>query len=162
MSSGSYFQRIIGEKYELVSNSKVNRVILCTGKVYYDLLQTRTEQSINDVAIIRVEQLYPWPKETLKKELGKYKNADVVWCQEEPANMGAWTFLDRRLEYALEEINIKAKRPIFAGRSSAASPATGLMKIHLKEQNKLIMHALKTPINKIPKPFVRNSNVATE
>ena len=162
MSSGSYFQRVIGEKHELVSNSRVNRVILCTGKVYYDLLQTRTEQSINDVAIIRIEQLYPWPKETLKKELVKYKNADVVWCQEEPANMGAWTFLDRRLEYALEEINIKAKRPIFAGRSSAASPATGLMKIHLKEQNELIMHALKTPINKIPKPFVRNSNVATE
>ena len=111
---------------------------------------------------MRLEQLYPWPKETLKKELIKYKNAEVVWCQEEPANMGAWTFLDRRLEYALEEIDVKSKRPFYAGRPSAASPATGLMKIHLKEQNELIIHALTTPLEEIPKPFARRSGSITK
>ena len=162
MDSGSYFQRVIGEKNDLIPNSKIRRVILCTGKVYYDLLQVRNEKSIEDVAIVRLEQLYPWPKETLKKELIKYKNAEVVWCQEEPANMGAWTFLDRRLEYALEEIDVKSKRPFYAGRPSAASPATGLMKIHLKEQNELIMHALTTPLEEIPKPFARRSDSITK
>ena len=162
MDSGSYFQRVIGEKNDLIPNSKIRRVILCTGKVYYDLLQVRNEKSIEDVAIVRLEQLYPWPKETLKKELIKYKNAEVVWCQEEPANMGAWTFLDRRLEYALEEIDVKSKRPFYAGRPSAASPATGLMKIHLKEQNELIIHALTTPLEEIPKPFARRSGSITK
>ncbi|MEE2705311.1 MAG: 2-oxoglutarate dehydrogenase E1 component [Pseudomonadota bacterium] len=162
MDPGSFFQRVIGEQKKLVSNSQVRRVILCTGKIYYDLVQVREKESIKDVAIVRLEQLYPWPKETLKKELVKYKNAEVVWCQEEPANMGAWTFLDRRLEYALEEIDVKSKRPFYAGRPSAASPATGLMKIHLKEQNELIMHALTSSLEEIPKPFARRSDSITK
>ena len=99
---------------------------------------------------MRIEQLYPWPKETLANELKKYKNAEVVWCQEEPANMGSWTFVDRRLEYALDDIDIKAKRPVYAGRMPSASPATGLMKVHVDEQNRLVNWALSTPIEEIP------------
>ncbi len=152
------FQRVIGE-HAKQDPAKVRRVVLCTGKVYYDLLQTREDKNIDDVAIIRIEQLYPWPKETLAKELAKYKNAEIVWCQEEPANMGAWTFVDRRIEYALEDLDIKTKRPIYAGRSPAASPATGLMKTHVKEQNQLVEWALITPAAQIPQPFRRIAKV---
>ncbi len=159
LSSNGKFQRVIGETGKLVADAKVRRVVVCTGKVYYDLLQTREDKNIDDVAILRVEQLYPWPKETLVKEIAKYKNAEVVWCQEEPANMGAWTFVDRRLEYALEDLDIKSKRPVFAGRSPAASPATGLMKIHVKEQNQLVEWALNTPLAQIPQPFRRVTKI---
>ncbi len=152
------FQRVIGE-HAKQDPAKVRRVVLCTGKVYYDLLQAREDKNVDDVAIIRVEQLYPWPKETLAKELAKYKNAEVVWCQEEPANMGAWTFVDRRIEYALEGLDVKSKRPIYAGRATAASPATGLMKTHVKEQNQLVEWALTTPAAQIPQPFRRVAKI---
>ena len=149
------FQRVIGETGTLAAPAKVRRVVLCSGKIYYDLLQSREDRGLDDVAIVRVEQLYPWPKETIAREIAKYKNAEVVWCQEEPANMGSWTFVDRRLEYALEEANIKAKRPVYAGRAPAASPATGLMKIHVREQNQVVEWALVTPLTEIPQPFRR-------
>ena len=155
MTGNTSFQRIYGETGKLVAADKVRRIVVCTGKVYYDLLQAREDKKIDDVAIIRVEQLYPWPKETLAREFAKYKNAEVVWCQEEPANMGSWTFVDRRLEYALEDANVKAKRPCYAGRPPAASPATGLMKIHVREQNQLCEWALNTPLDQIPQPFRR-------
>ncbi len=158
----SQFQRVIGETEKLVAAAKVQRVVLCSGKVYYDLLQAREDAGIKDVAILRVEQLYPWPKETLQEELKKYKNADVVWCQEEPANMGSWTFVDRRIEFALDGIDIKATRPVYAGRMPAASPATGLMKVHVREQNQLVEWALKTPIDEIPQPFRRVTKLAAE
>ncbi|MDG2320519.1 MAG: 2-oxoglutarate dehydrogenase E1 component [Rhodospirillaceae bacterium] len=162
MNATSQFQRVIGETEKLVANTKVRRIVLCAGKVYFDLLQAREGAGINDVAIIRVEQLYPWPKETLGKILGKYKNAEVVWCQEEPANMGSWTFVDRRIEYMLEDIDIKAKRPVYAGRLPAASPATGLMKVHVNEQNNLVNWALNTPLDEIPQPFKRLTKLAAE
>ena len=159
LGPNSKFQRVIGETGKITVPAKVRRVVLCTGKVYYDLLQTREDKGIEDVAIVRVEQLYPWPKETLAKELAKYKNAEVVWCQEEPANMGAWTFVDRRLEYALEGLDVKSKRPVFAGRSPAASPATGLMRTHVKEQNQIVEWALNTPADQIPQPFRRVTKI---
>lgn len=162
MNTNSQFLRVIGETEKIAAASKVRRVVMCTGKVYYDLLQAREDADIKDVAIIRVEQLYPWPKDTIKAELKKYKNAEVVWCQEEPANMGCWTFVDRRIEYALEEIDIKAKRPVYAGRMPAASPATGLMKVHVKEQNQLVEWALNTPLDDIPQPFRRRTKLAAE
>jgi len=162
MNASSQFQRVIGETKKLTANSKVHRVVLCTGKVYFDLLHMREELGIDDVAIVRIEQLYPWPKETLQTELSKYKNADVVWCQEEPANMGSWTFVDRRIEYALNDSKIKAKRPVYAGRLPAASPATGLMKIHMAEQNQLVKWALNTPLDEIPRPFQRATKLTAE
>ncbi len=155
MGPNTSFQRVIGETGKIAAPAKVRRVVLCSGKVYYDLLQAREDKNIDDVAIVRVEQLYPWPKDTIARELAKYKNAEVVWCQEEPANMGSWTFVDRRLEYALEDIDIKAKRPFYAGRMPAASPATGLMKVHVREQNQLVEWALVTPLAQIPQPFKR-------
>ena len=136
------FQTVIPENKEL-KNDKVKRVLVCSGKVYYDLAKKREENGANDVAILRVEQLYPFPFRTLEKELQGYRKAEVVWCQEEPYNMGAWHFVDRRIEQVLGAIGIAAKRPRYVGRPEAASPATGLYKRHNQEQAKLVDEALK-------------------
>ena len=123
--------------------AKVKRVVLCSGKVYYDLAAARDERKIKDVAIVRVEQLYPFPVKSLKAELQKYPNAEVVWCQEEPENMGAWRFVDRKLENVMADTpKLKANRPRYVGRPEAASTATGLMKRHVVEQAKLVDEAL--------------------
>ncbi len=143
-TEGSTFHRFLwdDDHDDLVKADKIKRIILCTGKVYYDLLAERRERKIKDVMILRVEQLYPFPKNALTEELKPYKNADVVWCQEEPENQGYWTFVDRRIEEVLEGADIKAKRPIYVGREAAAAPATGLMSRHKAQQEKLVDEAL--------------------
>jgi len=120
----------------------VKRVVLCSGKVYYDLLAQRREQGIGNVALVRLEQLYPFPKLSLPKTLAPYRNAEVVWCQEEPENMGAWRFADRRIEEVLGALGGAATRPRYVGRRAAASPATGLAKTHAAEQAALVTAAL--------------------
>jgi 2-oxoglutarate dehydrogenase E1 component len=142
ITNGSSFHTVLPEIDKLVAPAKVKRVVICTGKVYYDLLAERREKRINDVAIIRLEQIYPFPTITLPKVLAPYKNAEVVWCQEEPENMGAWSFVDRRIEKVLAEIKVKAQRPRYVGRIEAASPATGLAKVHAAEQAALVSEAL--------------------
>ena len=139
---GSAFQYVIPETDAIAPEAEVKRVVLCTGKVYYDLLQERRDKGITDVAIVRVEQMHPFPKNSLTKALSPYRNAEVVWCQEEPENMGAWTFMDRRIEKVLKEIGGKAQRPEFVGREEAASPATGLAKMHAAQQEALVRAAL--------------------
>ncbi len=142
-TNGQTFHRVLYEDgVTLVEPKKVRRVVLCSGKVYYDLHADRENRGLKDVAIVRLEQLYPFPAKALAEELSKYPNADVVWCQEEPENMGAWTFVDRRIEKVLAEIKHKTKRPVYAGRAEAASPATGLLKRHNQEQAKLLEDAL--------------------
>ena len=116
--------------------------MLCSGKVYYDLLAQRREQGINDVALVRLEQLYPFPEVSLPQVLAPYRKAEVVWCQEEPENMGAWHFVDRRIEKVLAALDGAAKRPRYVGRHAAASPATGLAKTHAAEQAALVTAAL--------------------
>ena len=98
--------------------------------------------NVSNVALVRMEQLYPFPNMSLAKELKKYPNADLVWCQEEPKNMGAWTYLDRRLEELLSTLTVRAKRPIYAGRPEAASPATGSFGQHTREQKALVKEAI--------------------
>ena len=137
------FRYVIPEVDALVPEEKVQRVVICTGKVYYDLLQQRRDSKVQDVAILRLEQMYPFPRVSLGRALAPYRNADVVWCQEEPENMGAWTFVDRRIEAVLREINHKAQRPIYVGRAEAASPATGLAKVHQQQQETLVREALR-------------------
>lgn len=139
---GSRFQVVIPETDELVAPEKVRRVVICTGKVYYDLLQERRDKGVKDVAIIRMEQLYPFPRISLPKVLAPYTQADVVWCQEEPENMGGWTFVDRKIEEVLTQVGGKARRPGFVGRATAASPATGLAKVHAQQQEALVRQAL--------------------
>jgi 2-oxoglutarate dehydrogenase E1 component len=142
MAADKTFHRLLPEAGQLVPDAKVRRVVLCSGKVYYDLLEEREKRGIKDVALIRVEQLYPFPKRTIEKELQRYANADVVWCQEEPRNMGAWTFVEHRIEDALTAVKVAAKRPRYVGRPEAASPATGLYKRHNLEQARLVDDAL--------------------
>lgn len=139
---GSAFRYVIPEIDAIAPEEDVKRVVLCTGKVYYDLLQERRDRGVKDVAIIRVEQLHPFPKASLAQALAPYRKAEVVWCQEEPGNMGAWTYMDRRLEGVLKTLDIKAKRPDYIGREDAASPATGLARIHQQQQETLVREAL--------------------
>ena len=139
---GSSFRRILAETDQLAADAKVRRVVLCSGKVYFDLVAERRKRKIDDIAIMRIEQLYPFPFTRLGVRLAQYPNAEVVWCQEEPENMGAWHFVDRRIERALASIDTKAKRPAYVGRAEAASPATGSARTHLKEQADLVDRAL--------------------
>ncbi|NDC56545.1 MAG: 2-oxoglutarate dehydrogenase E1 component, partial [Alphaproteobacteria bacterium] len=141
---GTIFQRVMGEADSTIADSKVRRVVLCSGKVYYDLWQARTDKKISDVALVRVEEFYPFPEALLGQQLARYPNAEVVWCQEEPENMGAWQFVDRRIEGVLTAIKHNAKRPRYVGRPPAASPATGLLAKHNAEQAKLLDEALIT------------------
>jgi 2-oxoglutarate dehydrogenase E1 component len=139
---GSSFHRVLPEVEGLVPDDKVRRVVLCSGKVYYDLLADRQARKIDDVALIRLEQLYPFPDEPLADELAKYPNAEVVWCQEEPENMGAWYFADRRIENVLVSLKHKAGRPRYVGRHEMAATATGLLRRHNQEQAALVEQAL--------------------
>ena len=149
----THFRRVLPEAERLVLDKKVRRVVLCSGKVYYDLLRGRQERAIKDVAIVRVEQLYPWPRQGVIQQLARYAGAEVVWCQEDPANMGAWTFAYPRLMNILDELG--GKRPVYVGRKASASPATGLLANHQKEQAELVERALTANIEDIPQPFVR-------
>jgi 2-oxoglutarate dehydrogenase E1 component len=144
MAEGSAFRFVLPDSDAIAPPEQVRRVVLCSGKVYYDLLTERRERAVNDVAIMRLEQIYPIPEKTLTRELTPYRKAELVWCQEEPENMGAWNFLDRRLEKVLSGIGGTAKRPHYVGRNAAASPATGSARTHQAEQTALVAAALGT------------------
>ncbi|MFN3685570.1 2-oxoglutarate dehydrogenase E1 component [Salinarimonas sp.] len=118
---------------QLVRDEKIRRVVLCSGKVYFDLFEEREKRGVNDVYLMRVEQLYPFPLKSLQQELSRFKNADVVWCQEEPKNMGSWTFVEPYLEWVLRHAGSKVSRPRYAGRPASAATATGLMSKHLAQ-----------------------------
>jgi 2-oxoglutarate dehydrogenase E1 component len=135
-------QMLPDEKIKLVPDDKIRRIVLCSGKVYYDLYEEREKRDIDDVYLMRVEQLYPVPLKALVAELGRFKGAEVVWCQEEPRNMGAWHFIEPYLEWVLNQINAPNKRPRYAGRAAAAATATGLMSKHLAQLKALLDEAL--------------------
>jgi 2-oxoglutarate dehydrogenase E1 component len=142
MGPGTSFHRVLVETDKLADDAKVRRVVLSTGKVYFDLLAQRREQKIDDIALLRVEQLFPFPFNTLATALARYKNAEFVWAQEEPENMGAWNFVDRKIERVLAKLDIKGKRARYVGRPEAASTATGLLRRHNAEQARLVAEAL--------------------
>jgi 2-oxoglutarate dehydrogenase E1 component len=135
-------QRLEDSPVKLVPDEKIQRVVICSGKVYYDLEAEREARGINDIYLLRMEQLYPFPARALIHELGRFKNAEIVWCQEEPKNMGAWTFVEPNLTWVLEHIDAKSKRPRYAGRPSSAATATGLMSKHTRELKALLNEAL--------------------
>jgi 2-oxoglutarate dehydrogenase E1 component len=145
MGPETTFHRVFDEVDPLAKPEKVRRVVLCSGKVYFDLLRARRERKIADIALIRVEQLHPFPFTALGKIIARYRNADFVWCQEEPQNAGAWHFVDRRIEETLAGLDVKGKRPLYVGRAEMAATATGLLKRHNKEQAKLVDEALGLP-----------------
>jgi 2-oxoglutarate dehydrogenase E1 component len=135
-------QMLPDEKIRLVPDDKIRRVVLCSGKVYYDLYEEREKRGIDDIYILRIEQLYPVPLKALVHELARFKNAEVVWCQEEPRNMGAWHFIEPYLEWVLNQIHAPNRRPRYAGRAAAAATATGLMSKHLAQLKALLDDAL--------------------
>ncbi len=118
---------------KLAADAEIRRVILCTGKVYYDLLEDREKRGINDVYLLRVEQLYPFPAKALLDELNRFPNAEIVWCQEEPKNMGAWAFVQPYVDWVLDQMDRGGERPRYVGRPASAATATGLMRKHLQE-----------------------------
>ncbi|MFW5661874.1 MAG: 2-oxoglutarate dehydrogenase E1 component, partial [Oceanicaulis sp.] len=127
---------------KLAADSKIRRVVLCSGKVYYDLLEERERRGLDDVYLLRVEQFYPFPAKSVIDEIKRFKKADIVWCQEEPRNMGAWTFVEPYIEFCLGKAGSKVSRPAYAGRSPSASTATGLLSKHQAQQKALIDEAL--------------------
>jgi 2-oxoglutarate dehydrogenase E1 component len=127
---------------KLASDDKIRRVVLCSGKVYYDLLEARDARGIDDVYLMRLEQFYPFPALSLTKELGRFKQAEMIWCQEEPKNQGGWTFVEPNLEWVLGRIDAAHGRPRYVGRPAAASPATGLARQHKEQQDALVDEAL--------------------
>jgi 2-oxoglutarate dehydrogenase E1 component len=138
---GTSFHRLLwddaehrkGEKIKLARDEKIRRVVISTGKVYYDLYEERERRGIDDVYLLRVEQIYPFPLKALVKELSRFKKAEIVWCQEEPKNMGAWSFVEPYLEWVLGQVGGKSKRARYAGRPASAATATGLMSKHLAQ-----------------------------
>jgi 2-oxoglutarate dehydrogenase E1 component len=139
MGPGTHFHRVFGETATLVPDDQIRRVVLCCGKIYHELLAARTERKIDQIALVRIEQLHPFPAVALARELMRYPKAEIVWCQEEPKNMGAWSFVDRRIEAAQGD---PGRRPVYVGRAESAATATGSAKRHAKEQADLIDHAL--------------------
>lgn len=150
MSGESSFHRLLwddaqmldNQAIKLVKDSKIRRVVLCSGKVYYDLYEEREKRGINDIYLLRVEQLYPFPAKALITELSRFRGAEMFWCQEEPKNMGAWSFIDPYLEWVLAHIDAKHQRVRYTGRPAAASPATGLMSKHQAQLAQLLEDAL--------------------
>lgn len=118
---------------KLAPDEEIRKVILCTGKVYYDLLEDREKRGINDVYLLRLEQLYPFPAKALLDELNRFKNAEIVWCQEEPKNMGAWAFVQPYIDWVMDQMGRPGDRPHYVGRAASAATATGLMRTHLQQ-----------------------------
>ena len=153
MADGTTFHRVLWDdedptddpKRSLAEDEMIKRVVLCTGKVYYDLFEERQKRGLKDVYLMRVEQIYPFPHKALASDLNRFKNADIVWCQEEPRNNGCWFFVRERLEAVLQEICHKEIGPKYIGRPEAAAPATGLMSRHVNQQEALIDEALTPP-----------------
>jgi 2-oxoglutarate dehydrogenase E1 component len=148
-TTGSSFHRVLWDDAQqgnsdtqLVADDKIKKVVMCSGKVYYDLLEERDSRGIKDVYILRFEQFYPFPAQSAVNELERFRNAEVVWCQEEPKNQGAWSFMEPNIEWVLTRIKAKNSRPAYAGRAAAASPATGLASQHKAQQAALVDDAL--------------------
>jgi 2-oxoglutarate dehydrogenase E1 component len=150
LAEGTSFHRVMVDGAEagadvggikLKPDDQITRVILCSGKVYFDLTDQRAKTGRDDVYVLRLEQFYPWPLKSLSNVLKRFKNADLVWCQEEPKNMGGWTFVDPWLELTLDRMDVKAKRARYVGRPASASTAAGLMARHLKELEAFLTEA---------------------
>jgi 2-oxoglutarate dehydrogenase E1 component len=151
MGEGRSFHRLLWDdaqldadsKIKLTPDAKIRRVVLCSGKVYFDLYEEREKRGVDDIYLLRVEQLYPFPMKALVQELSRFKQAEIVWCQEEPRNMGAWHFVEPYIEWVLGQVGGECRRPRYAGRPASAATATGLMSKHQMQLKALLEEALQ-------------------
>tara|TARA_Y100001935_G_scaffold129158_1_gene107104 strand:- start:124 stop:600 length:477 start_codon:yes stop_codon:yes gene_type:complete len=127
----------------LKKDNKINKVVMCSGKIYYDLIEEREKTKNSDIVFVRLEQLYPFPAKTLARVLKKYKKAEFVWCQEEPKNMGAWNTVRNYIERTLEMINFSDINIKYVGRSASSTTATGNSNKHLAQQKEILEKILK-------------------
>ena len=148
--NGSTFHRVLHNLLSDDEKRKIDRVVLCSGKIYFELQDHINELSLNNIHIIRLEQLYPFPYEALEEEIADFKNCEMIWCQEEPRNMGAWQFIEERIQSVLEKVTGKIDLH-FIGRRAAASPATGVFDRHLANQKNIIRLATEANVEEIKK-----------
>ena len=146
--NGSTFHRILSNSLSDDELKNINRVVFCSGKIYFELQEHINELQLNNVHIIRLEQLYPFPYEALKQGIKKFSHCEMTWCQEEPKNMGAWEFIEKRLKSVIHRIGSKNELH-FIGRRSAASPATGVFDRHLSNQKNIIRLATEANLDEI-------------
>ena len=150
MAEGSTFHRLLfddaemrkGEAIALAPDERIRRIVMCSGKVYFDLYEEREKRGIDDVYLLRVEQLYPFPMKALCEPLSRFPGAELVWCQEEPQNMGAWSFVEPRVLAVLDMVKTPERKLRYAGRSAAAATATGMMSKHLQQRDQFLEEAL--------------------
>lgn len=156
MTEGTFFQRLIVEggrgdnmkkrSIASVDDHKIKRLIICSGKVFYHLYHVREAAAIDDIAVVRLEQIAPFPYDLMGPVLKRYSNAEIVWCQEEPKNMGAWSFVKPRLLTTLRENGLPNRQIIYVGRIPNSTPASGGYKVHVKEQRELVEEALRLKV----------------
>ena len=146
--NGSTFHRVLSNPLSEDDYKHINRIVFCSGKIYFELQDHINELKLNNVYIIRLEQLYPFPYEALKQGIKKFINCELIWCQEEPKNMGAWEFIEKRLKSVLHLVGAKNELH-FIGRRAAASPATGVFDRHLSNQKNIIRLATEAKLDEI-------------
>jgi 2-oxoglutarate dehydrogenase E1 component len=153
MGSGTTFHRVLWDdaqsqrdaKIKIKPDRQIRRVVLCSGKIYYDLYEAREAAGIDDVYLMRLEQLYPFPARALITELSRFPQAEIVWAQEEPKNMGAWSFVEPNIEWVLQRLEPpRTQRARYVGRAASAATATGLASKHHQEQKTLVAQALSS------------------
>ena len=138
ITSGSWFHRVLPDPKKSLKKDNVKRVVLCSGKVFYDLVKLREEKKLTNVRLIRIEQLYPFPEDAVVRELKNFSKAKIIWCQEEPKNMGAWFSVRDYIQWTLDSIKANNNQISYIGRSPDASPATGYAKRHISQQQEII------------------------
>ncbi len=151
--NGSTFHRILTDKLSVKEKRKNKRLIICSGKIYFELADHIAKNKIKNLSIIRLEQIYPFPYENFRDELKNYTDAEIIWAQEEPKNMGAWGFVKGRLESVMQEAKVKQEKIYYVGRSPAASPAAGSLERHLSNQETILKMATEDSISKIIKSW---------
>ena len=149
--NGSTFHRVLSHSILEKQKNKITRVVLCSGKIYFEIQDHINQLNVENIHIVRIEQLYPFPYNTLINEIKNFSHCEIIWCQEEPKNMGAWDFIRSRIENVLKKIGSRQKFLPFIGRRAAASPATGVFERHLANQKNILRLSVEADIKEIDK-----------
>ncbi len=157
--NGSSFHRILTEKLSIEEKKSKKRLIICTGKIYFELIEQIEKLKLEAISIIRLEQIYPFPYENFKEELQNFQNAEIIWCQEEPKNMGAWGFVRSRIKNVVNDAAIKQSEIYYVGRSPSAPPATGISDRHQINQKSILRLALEANIKEISQAWAGVSQI---